>query len=325
MYRVTRSGEYLHKTQTIGLQAVMFTNEDSRNWPTPRSVTGPTYRKKSDGRQGLSLQGRAEGWPTARAVRGPNYPGRNGRRPYPSLDGRAENWPTPNATDGSKAPETFGRGNPSLPGAAKNWPTPDTGETPAGHGRRGGRPGNAHQSGKSLERSAEAWPTPKANDGGNYSGIRDRDHPATSSGLTTSVKRWNTPTGILGDHPGMTDPNQLSGQAIWATPTAHDERDGTGGDLPTKSLLSRQAPRSGLLDPASARSGPESSPPGPTSHPRSPGRARLNPKFVEWLMGFPPGYTTPVVSTASESSVMRSFLSKERQLLESLLCEWGFD
>lgn len=48
------------------------------------------------------------------------------------------------------------------------WPTPDTGLTPNGHGRRGGKPGNGRQSGASLE-AAVKWPTPNARDwrGGN--------------------------------------------------------------------------------------------------------------------------------------------------------------
>lgn len=33
-------------------------------------------------------------------------------------------------------------------------PTPDTGTSPRGHGRRGGRPGNSHQSGKGLDAAA---------------------------------------------------------------------------------------------------------------------------------------------------------------------------
>lgn len=39
-------------------------------------------------------------------------------------------------------------------------PTPDTGQTPNGHGRRGGRPGNGHQSGS----VASLLPTPQAHD-----------------------------------------------------------------------------------------------------------------------------------------------------------------
>jgi hypothetical protein len=36
-------------------------------------------------------------------------------------------------------------------GRERLLPTPDTGTSPHGHGRRGGRPGNGHQSGHSLD------------------------------------------------------------------------------------------------------------------------------------------------------------------------------
>ena len=42
----------------------------------------------------------------------------------------------------------------SMAGRERLLPTPDTGTSPNGHGRRGGRPGNGHQSGSSLDAAA---------------------------------------------------------------------------------------------------------------------------------------------------------------------------
>lgn len=42
------------------------------------------------------------------------------------------------------------------PGVGRLLPTPDTGCSPNGHGRRGGRPGNGHQSGQGLDVAATA-------------------------------------------------------------------------------------------------------------------------------------------------------------------------
>ena len=42
------------------------------------------------------------------------------------------------------------------PGEGRLLPTPDTGCSPNGHGRRGGRPGNGHQSGHGLDVAATA-------------------------------------------------------------------------------------------------------------------------------------------------------------------------
>ena len=52
-----------------------------------------------------------------------------------------------------------GQGGPAgtaEPGAGRLLPTPDTGCSPNGHGRRGGRPGNGHQSGHGLDVAATA-------------------------------------------------------------------------------------------------------------------------------------------------------------------------
>jgi len=49
-----------------------------------------------------------------------------------------------------------------LQAAVRLLPTPDTGTSPRGHGRRGGRPGNGHQSGQSLDALAPALRTPPA-------------------------------------------------------------------------------------------------------------------------------------------------------------------
>ena len=47
------------------------------------------------------------------------------------------------------------------PGAGlRLLPTPDTGTSPRGHGRRGGRPGNGHQSGQDLDAAARALTAP---------------------------------------------------------------------------------------------------------------------------------------------------------------------
>jgi DNA (cytosine-5)-methyltransferase 1 len=53
-----------------------------------------------------------------------------------------------------------GRAMPcELPAAVTLLPTPDTGTSARGHGRRGGRPGNGHQSGQSLDALAPALHT----------------------------------------------------------------------------------------------------------------------------------------------------------------------
>ncbi len=106
-------------------------------------------------------------------------PGRNGNGIGTPLAIAIRLLPTPMASDG--APERakqLGGQRPSgakrqvglpevvahhLAGGARTaagpgrlLPTPDTGTSPNGHGRRGGRPGNGHQSGSSLEAAAKS-------------------------------------------------------------------------------------------------------------------------------------------------------------------------
>jgi DNA (cytosine-5)-methyltransferase 1 len=90
---------------------------------------------------------------------------------------------------------------------------------------------------------------------------------------------------------GVTHGATLAGTAgQWATPTSRDWKDGANPSLAvaTNSLLGRQDPRTPMA-------GDESLPPGQTS------RRRLNPRFVEWLMGCPEGWVDLTSSTSSET------------------------
>ena len=80
-------------------------------------------------------------------------------------------WRTPqawNATQGPKSKELFekcmetGQSAITLVDQVRMWPTPDTGMSPNGHGRRGGKIFNGRQSGASLDAMAKSgmWPTP---------------------------------------------------------------------------------------------------------------------------------------------------------------------
>jgi DNA (cytosine-5)-methyltransferase 1 len=56
---------------------------------------------------------------------------------------------------------------PAAAGRERLLPTPVTGTSPHGHGRRGGRPGNGHQSGKDLDAAARTLTAPRPGTGGN--------------------------------------------------------------------------------------------------------------------------------------------------------------
>jgi len=52
------------------------------------------------------------------------------------------------------------------------------------------------------------------------------------------------------------------------------------------------------------------------------GKAKLNPNFVEWLMGFPPGWTLAEKNACARAEMV-SYRSRQVRLLSSLLGERG--
>jgi hypothetical protein len=69
----------------------------------------------------------------------------------------------------------------------QTWPTPDTGLTPNGHGRRGGKAGNGCQSGASLEATARQMPTPTAN---RRSGLQSHGVNVIAGSLNPTWVEW---------------------------------------------------------------------------------------------------------------------------------------
>lgn len=226
-----------------------------------------------------------------------------------------------------------------------SWPTPDAGAlgdtgseaTWAEAVKRNKEKfGNGNGHGRLLAMEARTWQTPTSTD----SVGRDYCYPGgdkTKPFLTlvgqAQEKQWATPTSR--DHKDGACADQ---------------------DVPTNALLGRQTARwfpSGPPAPTTPRDGPASSPSGPTSPRRwstpisgdahlgsnqdaaqrrmeegkvtlsrqvevaQTGKRRLNPAFVEWLMGWPPGWTDfAPVATAS-------YRSRQRWLLQRLLTGLG--
>ncbi|WP_337825119.1 DNA cytosine methyltransferase [Amycolatopsis sp. A1MSW2902] len=74
--------------------------------------------------------------------------------------------PTPLANMNGPSQRELDAGNPKnrLETALHLLPTPNTGLSPNGHGRRGGKPGNGHQSGADLDVVVKMLPTPTVGD-----------------------------------------------------------------------------------------------------------------------------------------------------------------
>jgi hypothetical protein len=142
------------------------------------------------------------------------------------------------------------------------------------------------------------WPTALQENGESCG-----NHPGAVDSLTGAAKLWNTPRAITGgaetaerkQELGRTESGGGDLQAqtqLWQTP-ATDSFRSRGGDRKDEMGLDQQArmyfvqhhcpspPAPAIPD------GLASSEPAPTS------RRRLNPRFVEWLMGFPVTWTEP--------------------------------
>jgi hypothetical protein len=175
--------------------------------------------------------------------------------------------------------------------AKAQWPTPraqEPGSTSSDHGI-------------SLTEASKIWPTPRTCSGKRSSGLN----------RTEMVNAWATPqahdatqgnperVGRFGTKAGGR--NLTDESVAWATPTTRDWKDGSAtADVKTNCLLGRQAPRSmksGNVFPLT-----------------------LNPLFVEWLMGWPIGWTD-CGSAATELSrwlqLMRFELSQLLQLMSA--------
>lgn len=175
-------------------------------------------------------------------------------------DSSSSRWPTASSGDGSKGADRKRRDcnspNSTLPTAVALWPTVLANEARIGFQDRSNPIKRGSQ--ESLSTVAALWPTPQARDG---KGANQQD---------------------LCDREGKTPPqNEVA--VLWKTPRAIEGEKGgqwqRSGNSPPVETLTGQA--FSLLDLTISTDG--------ETHLRP--RRTLNPLFVEWLMGWPPGWT----------------------------------
>lgn len=129
---------------------------------------------------------------------------------------------------------------------------------------------------------------------------------------------WTTPTSRdskgMSSESGRADESRstanLADQALgrWNTPEAHNAKGCRGIGCSVENDLGRQATSlSGLQDQETPPNGGDSCESAPTSPQPSPSETakRLNPRFVEWLMGVPFSWSETTVSACSETEWFR--------------------
>jgi hypothetical protein len=182
------------------------------------------------------------------------------------------------------------------------WPTPDAaisndGEQPETFFARRDRVrvdlGNGNGMGIPLAMAAKTWPTPTANDWkGSGPTLERKDGQMRGDRLDYATEQlWSTPRASDAEKGG---PNQsfsaggvpLPAQASqWMTPRSHEagQYQYSRGD--------KTNPVATLTGQALAIYSPLALVTVKTGKPHSSERRSLNPLFVEWLMGWPPGWT----------------------------------
>ncbi len=236
---------------------------------------------------------------------------RNGDRTdqcFGSLTAQTALWPTVTATDGLKGgPNSrHGSGSLHLPAAAvqQQWYTPNVPNggrsNPKDMSATGALPnGKKRQVG--LENQAiQIWPTPMANPNSNRQTKPTPSQLKGEHGLNLAMvavtHAWPTPRACSGKRSSGANRTELV--RSWATPTTRDWKDGTAtADVETNCLLGRQAPRS-------MNDGTES-------------RLTLNPLFVEWLMGWPIGWTDCASAATGLSRWLQLMHSELSRLLQT--------
>lgn len=143
--------------------------------------------------------------------------------------------------------------------------------------------------------------------------------------LTQQAKEWSTPRASDGEKGG---PNQsfgaggvpLPAQSVqWPSPTVADSRASASATAGGAETRVGYTPGVTLTDAIRIYSHPAPAP-STIGEPSSPDRRSLNPLFVEWLMGWPPGWTL-LAWTDFACSAME--LSRFKQRMRSALLSLG--
>jgi hypothetical protein len=201
-------------------------------------------------------------------------------------------WPTPTALnlDKSHQPGTCASHEKKLE-MAKQWQTPATDSFRSRGGDRKDEMG--------LDQQARLWPTPRTISGGPESGERKQELGRTESGggdLQAAALNWPTPRAEDSESSGATVTRGIKDTLTavardaaesWPTPMSRDYRSGHTRQTDEELWGKKGKPLERVATSHSSRQDQAT----PDGQPSSAPRRSLNPQFVEWLMGWPQGWT----------------------------------
>lgn len=210
----------------------------------------------------------------------------DGSKAQVGLQNQARMWPTASTSMGGPdmTRRDTGRPNSTLMTAVTMWPAPDSGVFNDGEeldtfldrqARQKAKGINGNGMGLTLALASKVWPTPAARD---FKGANSAEHLEKSSG---SLHLDQLPNFV---------------EHLWSTPMATDGEKGS----PNQSFGAGGQPLSAQAYSHLALTTVK------TGKPSSTERRSLNPLFVEWLMGWPPGWTLLVSSDFGCSATVLS-------------------
>ncbi|MEM1212964.1 MAG: hypothetical protein AAGI68_11790 [Planctomycetota bacterium] len=251
---------------------------------------------------GMPLAVKAAGWPTPHGL---NAAGGQGGGEF---DKAVRQWSTLRTiTGGGESAERKkelgreGAGGGDLQAQTKQWSTPSVADTQGGRlSRSGGRSGVLLLQGQAKQTSgvlASAWPTPGARDHKGSIPLHRRNR--TMGTLDEAAEqRWTSPS-------SPPAPTTLTHGELSLPPSL------TSRPLTTHALRQTFALLSGVpfevLDQVIAEAVDARLSDLLTTLLPHLAKRRLNPRFVEWLMGWPPGWTSlaPIASGSEETGSCR--------------------
>ena len=202
-------------------------------------------------------------------------------------------WPTPTQDSATERTKKYSQGGTPLPVAVKMWPTPTATETKSDTLNVRNRIEKGKQ--VMLCHAVRMWPTPQAFDAqrGPISEERYQKKlggPSLVSEVAHRQRNWPTPTvqdsnkatkRWRGDHQNNLTAAVFNPERMFPTPTKSDYK----GAYKTESLI-RKDGKSRAFDklPNAVLEGKGN----------ETVKGNLNPDWVEWLMGYPPGFTNPI-------------------------------
>ena len=212
-------------------------------------------------------------------------------------------WPTPNTASGGpnmKSTATH-TGGMDLDGKVLVWGTPTSRDW-----KDGGSADTAPTNGLLGRQVIQNWPTPRSEERNQYNS--QDDYVA----LSLKVKNWPTP-----DANAMNDGESRESWQARADKLKEKKINGNGAGMPL--AIACQSLRQ---DPAQPNSG-RNCWCGILNCDQPSHRRRLNPYFVEWLMGLPKNWTSKTARIDSAHLAMR--FVRYRRLLHSLCSRKGRD